>query len=120
VLLTGYDYFRAAQGDALPFVTTEKSLPANREMVISFFDFLENALEERGFFRPIGKKPLMQRNLRNMFHRMQLTQQDVRTLWGAVVRLVEGPRMSVQTRKRLGPKQTPKKLRAPETDVTPE
>ncbi len=120
VLLTGYEYFRAAQGDALPFVATEKSTPANREMVISFFEFLENALEERGFFRPIGKKPLMQRNLRNMFHRMQLTQQDVRTLWGAVVRLVEGPRTSVQTRKRTGPKQTPKKIRAPETDVTPE
>ena len=120
VLLTGYEYFRAAQGDALPFVATEKSTPANREMVISFFEFLENALEERGFFRPIGKKPLMQRNLRNMFHRMQLTQQDVRTLWGAVVRLVEGPRTNVQTRKRTGPKQTPKKIRAPETDVTPE
>ena len=120
VLLTGYEYFRAAQGDALPFVATEKSTPANREMVISFFEFLENALEERGFFRPIGKKPLMQRNLRNMFHRMQLTQQDVRTLWGAVVRLVEGPRTSVQTRKRTGPKQTPKKIHAPETDVTPE
>ena len=120
VLLTGYEYFRAAQGDALPFVATEKSTPANREMVISFFEFLENALEERGFFRPIGKKPLMQRNLRNMFHRMQLTQQDVRTLWGAVVRLVEGPRTSVQTSKRTGPKQTPKKIHAPETDVTPE
>jgi tRNA/rRNA methyltransferase len=31
---------------------------------------------------------------------MELTQQDVRTLWGAVVRLVEGPRIEVQTRKR--------------------
>ncbi len=120
VLLTGYEYFRCAQGDALPFVATDKSLPADRKMIISFFEFLENALEERGFFRPIGKKPLMQRNLRNMFHRMHVTQQDVRTLWGAVVRLVEGPRTNVQTRKRTGPKQTPKKIRAPETDVTPE
>ena len=34
----------------------------------------------------------MSRNLRNMFHRMGLTEQDVRTLWGVVVRLVEGPR----------------------------
>jgi tRNA/rRNA methyltransferase len=31
---------------------------------------------------------------------MDPTQQDVRTLWGAVVRLVEGPRVEVQTRKR--------------------
>ena len=43
---------------------------------------------------------VMQRNLRNMFHRMQLTQQDVRTWWGMVVRLIEGPRETPQTRKR--------------------
>jgi len=30
----------------------------------------------------------MQRNMRNMFHRMNMTQQDVRTFWGAMVRLV--------------------------------
>ena len=30
----------------------------------------------------------MQRNLRNMFHRMGITEQDVRTLRGAIVRLV--------------------------------
>jgi tRNA/rRNA methyltransferase len=48
----------------------------------------------------------MRRNLRNIFHRMQLTEQDVRTLWGAVVRLVEGPRANVQTRKRVRPKKT--------------
>lgn len=114
VLLTGYEFFRASQGDALPFATPDRSPPADRKMVVSFFEFLENALDERGFFRPVGKKPVMQRNLRNMFHRMELTQQDVRTLWGAVVRLVEGPRASVQTRKRLGPKQTPKKERPPE------
>jgi tRNA/rRNA methyltransferase len=35
---------------------------------------------------------VMARNLRNMFHRMSLTEQDVRTLWGVVVRLIEGPR----------------------------
>ncbi len=108
VLLTGYEYFRASQGETLPFATPDHSPPADRKMLVSFFDFLETALEERGFFRPLGKKPLMQINLRNMFHRMQLTQQDVRTLWGVVVRLVEGPRTKVQTRKRLGPKQTPK------------
>ena len=63
-------------------------------------------LDERGFFRPATKKPGMRRNLRNIFHRMELTQQDVRTLWGAVVRLAEGPRVEVQTRKRVRPKKT--------------
>ena len=76
-------------------------------MTISFFEFLEGHLEERGFFRPVSKRPVMQRNLRNMFHRMQLTQQDVRTWWGMVVRLIEGPRETPQTRKRIKQKKPP-------------
>jgi len=70
-------------------------------MLLAFFEFLEEKLEDAGFFRPVTKIPGMRRNLRNMFHRMEMTQQDVRTLWGAVVRLVEGPRQEVQTRKRI-------------------
>jgi tRNA/rRNA methyltransferase len=101
VLLCGYEWFKAAHGGAAPIVPPERSGPATREMVVAFFDFLETRLEERGFFRPAGKKPVMQRNLRNIFHRIGLTEQDVRTLWGAVVRLVEGPRVKVQTRKRI-------------------
>jgi tRNA/rRNA methyltransferase len=101
VLLCGYDWFKAAHGEAPPHAAPQRSGPATRQMVIAFFDFLEGKLEERGFFRPVGKKPVMQRNLRNIFHRIGLTEQDVRTLWGAVVRLVEGPRVEVQTRKRV-------------------
>lgn len=92
VLLVGYEWFRSAHGDALPYEVEERSPPATREMTLAFFDFLEEELDKRGFFRPLDKKPVMARNLRNMFHRMELTQQDVRTLWGMVVRLVEGPR----------------------------
>ncbi len=105
VLLTGYEWFRASQGEVLPFTQIERSPPAPREMALSFFDYFENALEENGFFRPEGKRPVMQRNLRNIFHRMGMTEQDVRTLRGAIVRLVEGPRQEAQTRKRT---RTPK------------
>ncbi len=70
VLLTGYEWFRAAYGDALPFDTSERSPPATREMTAAFFDFLEEQLDAREFFRPKTKKPVMARNLRNMFHRM--------------------------------------------------
>ena len=55
----------------------------------------------------------MQRNMRNMLHRMNLSQQDVRTLWGAIVRLVEGPREKPQTRKRI------KQVKAPEEPPEP-
>ena len=72
-------------------------------MTLAFFEYLEEKLDAAGFFKPEGKAPGMQRNLRNIFHRLALTEQDVRTLWGVVVRLVEGPRENVQTRKRHRP-----------------
>ena len=100
VLLAGYAWMAA--GDMpLPFERRERWPPAKREMVLSFFDYLEDQLEQRGFFRPKHKRPIMSRNLRNMFHRMALNEQDVRTWRGMVVRLVEGPRDNPQTRKRV-------------------
>lgn len=100
VLLVGYEWFRHAVGDAPPFEAPERSPPAKRESLIAFLENLEDRLDERGFFRPVSKKPLMQRNLRNIFHRRGLTEQDLRTLWGAVVRLVEGPRATPQNPRR--------------------
>ena len=101
VLLCGYEYFKSQQGGAIPFDASDRSPPAQRAMTLSFFEFLEEKLDEVGFFRPLTKKPIMTRNMRNMLHRMNLTQQDVRTLWGAVVRLVEGPRITPKTRRRI-------------------
>ncbi|HXE23487.1 MAG TPA: TrmH family RNA methyltransferase [Roseiarcus sp.] len=102
VLICGYEWFKAAHGDKPPPSTIPRaqSPPAQREMLLAFFAYLEGKLDENGFFRPATKKPGMRRNLRNIFHRMEPTQQDVRTLWGAVVRLAEGPRLEVKTRKR--------------------
>jgi tRNA/rRNA methyltransferase len=109
VLLVGYEWFKSAHGDAPPPQQIARffSPPANREMAIAFFEFLETKLDAAGYFRPTTKKVGMRRNLRNIFHRMQMTQQDLQTLYGAVVRLVEGPRAEVQTRKRERPKKAP-------------
>ncbi len=107
-LICGYEWFKAAHGDAPPppQIPHPISPPVQRDMLLAFFDYLEEKLDENGFFRPATKRPGMRRNLRNIFHRMELTQQDVRTLWGAVVRLAEGPRVEVKTRKRVRPKKT--------------
>ena len=91
VLLMAYEASRH-RGTALPFDRVDTSPPAPRDAVLSFFDYLEAELTEAGYFRPDGKRPVMRRNLRNIFHRIGLTEQDVRTLRGAVVRLVQGPR----------------------------
>jgi tRNA/rRNA methyltransferase len=99
VLLVGYEWMRAVTDAQPPFAMVQRSPSAPRELVLSFFDYLEAELEGSGFFRSAAKQPVMRRNLRNMFHRMQLTEQDVRTLRGMIVRLVEGPRAGARQRK---------------------
>ena len=42
--------------------------------------------------RPITSGPVMVRNMRDIFHRLAMTEQDVRTLRGAIVTLVQGRR----------------------------
>lgn len=88
VLLMGYEWFRAAQGDVKPF-SDEAQAPAPREMVVSLFDYLEDELDRGGFFPP-DKREIMARNLRDILHRLAMSEQDCRTLRGAVHALAEG------------------------------
>lgn len=91
VLLTAYEWMRSAGRD-LPFAMPPRHPVADKAQLLAFFTHLEGALDAAGFFHPPTKRPRMSRNLRNIFHRMQLSQQDIRTLHGAVAALEEGPR----------------------------
>jgi tRNA/rRNA methyltransferase len=90
VLLVGYEWMRAS-GAPLPG-GNRGTPPAPREMIVSFFEYLEAELEAVNFY-PAEKKPIMTRNMRDMFHRMTLTEQDVRTLRGAFRALAEARRL---------------------------
>jgi tRNA/rRNA methyltransferase len=92
VLLVGYEWFKTATGGAMPFAGDRRTPPASREMILSFFDYLEAELEAANFY-PADKKPVMTRNMRDIFHRLALTEQDIRTLRGAVRALAEGRRL---------------------------
>ena len=78
-------------------------MPARKADLLSFFDYLDGELTRAGYFRPEDKAPIMRRNLRNIFQQIALTEQDVRTLRGAVVRLVEGPRLPGRRREARTP-----------------
>src|SRR6185437_10665230 len=75
---------------ALPFTTPERSPPASKQQLQTFFSALERELEKVEFFRPPDKRDTMQINLRNIFTRMSPTQQDIRTLHGVVTAITEG------------------------------
>ncbi|MGV3633067.1 MAG: DUF559 domain-containing protein, partial [Pseudorhodoplanes sp.] len=89
VVIAGYEWFKLKSG-GLPFAAPEKSPPAPKEQLLAFFDDLERELERIEYFRPHEKRGTMTVNMRNIFTRMQPTQQDIRTLHGIVMALVEG------------------------------
>lgn len=83
VLLVGYEWRRAAGRANLPFQGEMLTAPATREALLSLFASLEEALAEAGFYPP-GKRESVARNMRDMLHRMAMTEQDVRTVRGAL------------------------------------
>ena len=90
VIIVAYEWFKLASGGALPFAMPRKSAPATREQLLAFFGDLERELEKVEFFRPAEKRETMSINLRNIFHRMTPTQQDIRTLHGVFLAIAEG------------------------------
>ena len=58
--------------------------PATKQELVGFLEHLEAELDASGFLLPVEKRPAMVRNIRNMFQRVNLTEQDVRTLRGIV------------------------------------
>jgi len=82
VLLLSYEWFTAGD-DTLPErLSIEDAPPADKNQLASFFEFLDNALNVRGFYPSPEMRPKMVQNMRAMFNRTGLTQQDVQTLYG--------------------------------------
>ncbi|MCB1531536.1 MAG: RNA methyltransferase [Alphaproteobacteria bacterium] len=68
--------------------STEDNLPATQDNMSEFLERLESELDRSGFFRDEGLKPTMVRNIKNIFTRGDLTDQEVRTLHGILSALI--------------------------------
>jgi len=90
VLVIAYEWFKLVTGGALPFAMPQKSDPATKEQLLAFFENVERELDRVEFFRPAEKHETMMINLRNIFHRMQPTRQDIQTLSGVIMSIAEG------------------------------
>ena len=95
VLLIGYEWFRAVHAPAHPLTMPDAGPLAAKATLLSFIDYVERELTACNYFLPVERKDTMARNLRNVLHRMQLTEQDVRTLRGVITTLVQGRRARV-------------------------
>jgi tRNA/rRNA methyltransferase len=95
VLLMGYEWFRheatslgqaTAEHAALtgPGLQMTDTRLATKEELYGFYGHLEEELDTSGFFKTDKLKPSMMRNLRNLFARATLSEQEVRTLRGMI------------------------------------
>lgn len=84
VLLIGYEWFQASDTSPAREMITAGNRVATKGELVNFFVRLEKSLEESGFLHPPEKTPIMVRNIRNMFQRADLTEQEVNTLHGII------------------------------------
>ena len=91
VAVFAYAYAEARQeADTPSWFRDPENPPATQEELEALFVHLEQELEHGRFFHPLDKAPLMKRNLRSIFLRARLTQQEAQTLRGVIKALTIG------------------------------
>ena len=95
VLLVGYEWFKPLATSlgqetselaalAGPGLRMPNSELASKDELFGFYEHLEEELATAGFFKSPDKRPTVMRNIRNMFARSGLSQQEVKSLRGIV------------------------------------
>ena len=55
---------------------------ASKSEVNKFLSFIIKGLDKKGFLQPEHKRQIMIRNINNIFHRLNLSEQEIRILLG--------------------------------------
>lgn len=79
-----------AEGAAPSWFQDTHSPPATQNDIDGLIGHFETELEYGRFYHPPEKAPLMRQNLRNIFMKARLTEQEVRTMRGVIKALVVG------------------------------
>lgn len=88
VLIVAYEWFKAADQTVPVALHHGGAPPASKAHLLSFLTRLETELDACGFLRNLEMRPAMVRNIRAIFARAGLTDQEVRTLHGILTELV--------------------------------
>lgn len=88
VLLISHEIHKESDNTSPIETPTGDSIPVTHEELNEMLSRLEQELEEKGFFRSTGLKPTMLRNIRNIFTRADMTEQEVRTFQGIISALI--------------------------------
>lgn len=92
VLVMAYEWWTADDGTPPRTLMTNESQVATKSSLENFLAHLVDQLEACGFLRNLPKRPGMVRNIRHLFQRGEVTEQELRTLHGMVTELAIGRR----------------------------
>jgi tRNA/rRNA methyltransferase len=96
VLVVAWEWWAAGES-AVPRPLREPretERPATHQELSELLARLMAELERKGFFEVPEKRPAMERNIRNVFTRADLTLQEARTLHGVITALLRAERFS--------------------------
>lgn len=84
VLILAYEWFLSNDNSLAKVAPTRTTRLATQGELVGFFNHLERELDISGFLFPPEKRPGMVRNIRNIFSRNNLMEQEIRTLRGII------------------------------------
>ena len=79
-----YQYFNKKKFN---IVSGYRSSNASKAEINKFLSFIIKGLDNKGFLQPIHKRQSMIRNISNIFHRINLSEQEIRILLGVFTTL---------------------------------
>ena len=82
VILFCYEIFKILNKKTNRFNSRYKSKPINKNDLNKFVNFLISSLDQIGFLQPDHKRKSMIQNLRTIFHKMNLSDKEMRILLG--------------------------------------
>lgn len=88
VLLLCWEWLSAQDNSPAAILQTGDSFPAQQAAMEELFQRLELELEHGGFFKAPDLKPVILRNIRNMFLRAEMSDQELRTFHGIISALI--------------------------------
>ncbi|MBV9655795.1 MAG: RNA methyltransferase [Acetobacteraceae bacterium] len=91
-MVLAYEWWTAAEETVSRTLTTNETRIATKGQLDNFLLHLTDQLDASGFLRNLPKRPGMVRNIRHLFERGEVTEQELRTLHGIVTELAIGRR----------------------------
>ena len=82
VIIFCFELFQYFSNKKAIYKSSYKSSVAKKSEVNKFLSFIINKLDKKGFLQPDHKRKSMIRNINNIFHRLNLSEQEIRILLG--------------------------------------